>query len=130
MPTYRLTAPGQPIELVHADSCRDEGAHRVLRGLLSDPRTSPDAMVAVTKPSSAMPAIISPLAQPLPFAGDRIRTSRQAPCRPAHQAARRPAGRRTGARRRAQSAPPLSVNSAKNPHVYGGELPHSGSTHC
>lgn len=82
MPTYRLTAPGQPIDPVHADSCRDEGAHRVLRGLLSDPRTNHDAMVAVTMPSSAMPAIISPLAQPLPFAGDRIRTSPTGPVPP------------------------------------------------
>lgn len=32
MPTYRLTGPGQPVELVDADACRDEGAHRVLRG--------------------------------------------------------------------------------------------------
>lgn len=32
MPTYRLTAPGQPAELLTADSARCEGIHTVLRG--------------------------------------------------------------------------------------------------
>ena len=32
MPVYRLTPPGQPAELVEADSCRVEGAWTVLRG--------------------------------------------------------------------------------------------------
>ncbi len=32
MPTYRLTPPGQPYELLEADSARVEGIHTVLRG--------------------------------------------------------------------------------------------------
>ena len=32
MPTYRLTTPGQPDELLEADSARVEGIHTVLRG--------------------------------------------------------------------------------------------------
>ena len=31
MPTYRLTTPGQPDELLQADSARREGIHTVLR---------------------------------------------------------------------------------------------------
>ncbi len=31
MPTYRLTTPGQPDELLEADSARREGSHTVLR---------------------------------------------------------------------------------------------------
>ena len=32
MPTYRLTPPDQPSELLEADSARREGIHTVLRG--------------------------------------------------------------------------------------------------
>ena len=32
MPTYRLTTPGQPDELLEAHSARVEGIHTVLRG--------------------------------------------------------------------------------------------------
>ena len=32
MPVYRLHAPGQPPELLEADSARVEGIHTVLRG--------------------------------------------------------------------------------------------------
>lgn len=32
MPVYRLSAPGQPDELLTAETCRREGIHTVLRG--------------------------------------------------------------------------------------------------
>ncbi|MBW3646822.1 MAG: hypothetical protein KY440_03465 [Actinobacteria bacterium] len=34
MPMYRLTPPGQPGELLEADTARSEGIHTVLRGVV------------------------------------------------------------------------------------------------